>query len=208
MWGEKTCPTGFMQCRVGFLCSPVPVLLRVNANAIVVLVFWFLLQTVWFDLHQRLTDTDGTASAVSSIFMPESLVGGHSLAVALRGVCCSTPSYPSLPLTTPKLGAPFWSSQLAQRIIGISYPPPFKQKAAKKMTYLPAWKAWVHVIYLFLSKWSDSVLEFKLSILSASHGWLFDPETSGQAYILFILLLWPHASILTIVKQFEQFPTV
>lgn len=26
----------------------------------------FLLQTVWFDLHQRLTDTDGTASAVST----------------------------------------------------------------------------------------------------------------------------------------------
>uniref|UniRef100_A0A673VVX5 N-terminal EF-hand calcium binding protein 2 n=1 Tax=Salmo trutta TaxID=8032 RepID=A0A673VVX5_SALTR len=26
-------------------------------------------KTVWFDLHQRLTDTDGTASAVSSIFM-------------------------------------------------------------------------------------------------------------------------------------------
>lgn len=40
--------------------------LRGTVNSLVAFLFWFLLQTVWLDLHQRLTDTDGTTSAVST----------------------------------------------------------------------------------------------------------------------------------------------
>lgn len=50
----------------GHVCSKLflsccPVLL----TDLVLLCLCFPFQTVWFDLHQRLTDTDGTASAVS-----------------------------------------------------------------------------------------------------------------------------------------------
>uniref|UniRef100_A0A8C2Q7D0 N-terminal EF-hand calcium binding protein 2 n=1 Tax=Cyprinus carpio TaxID=7962 RepID=A0A8C2Q7D0_CYPCA len=38
--------------------------LRGTVNSLVAFLFWFLLQTVWFDLHQRLTDTDGTTSSL------------------------------------------------------------------------------------------------------------------------------------------------
>uniref|UniRef100_A0A8C7NTD9 N-terminal EF-hand calcium binding protein 2 n=1 Tax=Oncorhynchus mykiss TaxID=8022 RepID=A0A8C7NTD9_ONCMY len=52
---------------------------RLNTNPLVVLVFWFLLQTVWFDLHQRLTDTDGTASASLYLIRQEMTVSQKQL---------------------------------------------------------------------------------------------------------------------------------
>ncbi|XP_016143281.1 N-terminal EF-hand calcium-binding protein 2 [Sinocyclocheilus grahami] len=53
--------------------------LRGTVNSLVAFLFWFLLQTVWFDLHQRLTDTDGTSSASLYLIRQEMKVSQKQL---------------------------------------------------------------------------------------------------------------------------------